>query len=488
MNRNLYIVGIFFLALNFAVALFQSITYIQLGPQTFTLQSFVSWFVTMSSISIVTTLILLKYFHYKGFWLAFSGGIIVAITSLGRFYVLYNLLTVRGLESYYAPVSFIDMGAGILYSIILIFSNAGKRLWLRVAGGLTFVVGLLFMITLIWSLKVAVPQVNGSLDIISRWISFLGAFVLVPYILNFLTELKTVNENKAHAKLRNYLAGLLLVMGLGALVATLYMGPKIANERNGLLKWNNRGPENAQRLAEPFEARIYVGNRGDTLKYRLLRPINYDSTKKYPLVVCLHGGGGWGTDNIKQVEGSWTAQMLSKYYNMEKYHAFLFVPQCPPMHSWGGGIPNYPGIDFLVFETMGKLEKQYNIDENRRYVMGESLGGYGTWSLICKKPNMFAAAVPICGKGDPELASRIVDVPMWAFHGAKDRNVPVSGSRDMIEAIREAGGNPRYSEFPDAGHIISEQFYSTPDLLDWVFEQKRGEQFRTYAEDNSEKK
>jgi len=86
---------------------------------------------------------------------------------------------------------------------------------------------------------------------------------------------------------------------------------------------------------------------------------------------------------------------------------------------------------------------------------------------------MFAAAIPISGGGNPALAQNIVDIPVWAFHGRKDRNVPVSGSRDIIQAIKNAGGDPRYTEYPDERHDIWEKVTNTPGLLDWLFAQKR---------------
>jgi predicted peptidase len=119
------------------------------------------------------------------------------------------------------------------------------------------------------------------------------------------------------------------------------------------------------------------------------------------------------------------------------------------------------------------LEQEYSIDPKRRYVIGASLGGYGSWSFIQTRSEVFAAAVPICGGGDPTLAHKLVDIPLWVFHGAKDRSVPVKLSRDMIKAIKDAGGNPRYSEFPDQGHIIYESVRNTPGLLAWMFNQKR---------------
>lgn len=99
------------------------------------------------------------------------------------------------------------------------------------------------------------------------------------------------------------------------------------------------------------------------------------------------------------------------------------------------------------------------------------MGGYGTWHLISTRPEMFAAAVPMSGGGNPALAPNMVDVPVWAFHGANDGNVPVSESRNMIEAIKTAGGNPRYTEYPKVAHNLTEQINNTPELLDWLFSQ-----------------
>jgi predicted peptidase len=126
----------------------------------------------------------------------------------------------------------------------------------------------------------------------------------------------------------------------------------------------------------------------------------------------------------------------------------------------------------LVYEAIESL-KDPGIDEKRRYVTGISRGGYGSWNFICKRPEMFAAAVPVCGGGDPQFASRIVDVAVWAFHGEKDRNVLVSGSRNIIEAMKKVGGDPKYTEFSGEGHNIWYQVSMTPALWDWMFAQRR---------------
>lgn len=183
------------------------------------------------------------------------------------------------------------------------------------------------------------------------------------------------------------------------------------------------------------------------------------------MVVCLPYGGG--------VEGAPPAKLLLTETNRKKYPAFLFVPFCPKGSGWGG-IPNYPTMDTLVFESIEALQTEYAaINADRIYVTGVSRGGYGSWHFISFRPDMFAAAMPVCGGGDPALAANIVDVDIWAFHGEDDINVPVSGSRDMIEAIKKYGGNPKYTEFEGTGHDIWGYVTKTPGVLEWLFEQKR---------------
>ena len=101
------------------------------------------------------------------------------------------------------------------------------------------------------------------------------------------------------------------------------------------------------------------------------------------------------------------------------------------------------------------------------------MGGFGTWTAITAHPQLFAAAIPLCGGGDVNQAAKLKQIPIWAFHGAKDQAVPVERSREMIAAIRKAGGNPKYTEYPDQDHAVWEKAFNEPDLLPWVFAQKR---------------
>lgn len=123
-----------------------------------------------------------------------------------------------------------------------------------------------------------------------------------------------------------------------------------------------------------------------------------------------------------------------------------------------------------VIELTDELQKEFSIDKNRLYITGLSMGGYGTWDAITRYPGKFRAAVPICGGGDPAKAAPIKDMKIWAFHGELDDVVPAKGSQNMIKALREAGGNPRYTEYKGVDHGSWERAYAEPELLDWLFD------------------
>ena len=106
----------------------------------------------------------------------------------------------------------------------------------------------------------------------------------------------------------------------------------------------------------------------------------------------------------------------------------------------------------LVIELLKQARNEYTIDSRRIYVTGLSMGGFGTFDLIERHPELFAAAVPICGGGDESAAEKIAKIPLWVFHGAKDKVVPVNRSRKMVEAVKKAGADPRYTEYPNGGH------------------------------------
>jgi len=223
-----------------------------------------------------------------------------------------------------------------------------------------------------------------------------------------------------------------------------------------------------------FTARVFKNQRGASLPYRLFVPKNYDGHTQYPLVLYLHGGGGLGTDNLKQIQtgNAVTLGVFLEPKNQSKYPCFILAPQSRD-EGWVDADHKAGSAQLdLAVEIVESLVAEYHLDRQRLYVIGQSLGGFGTFAVISKRPGLFAAAVPICGGGDESRASRIARMPVWAFHGAKDGSVNVEMSRRMIDAMRKAGGTPRYTEYPNDGHVVWPKVVREPELLNWMFSQR----------------
>jgi len=234
-----------------------------------------------------------------------------------------------------------------------------------------------------------------------------------------------------------------------------------------------------------FEAETFQDSAGNELNYRILKPADYDTSKTYPLVLFLHGASERGSDNVSQLK--WGVSHFADPKFREKYPAFVVAPQVPEGETWGGLPKRDPGSATysmplrddptqpmkLTISLLDSLEQRYAIDVSRIYVTGLSMGGFGTFDLIQRMPNKFAAAVPICGGGDTSKAFLLKDVPLWIFHGSKDEVVSPEFSRSMVSGIRIAGGSPGYTEYPDQGHIGAwVQAYSNSHLYKWMFNQK----------------
>lgn len=212
----------------------------------------------------------------------------------------------------------------------------------------------------------------------------------------------------------------------------------------------------------------------DTLLYRLLKPIQQKDSEKYPLVIFLHGSGERGNDNVVQLK--YISPLFLNAGNREKYPCFLVVPQCPANENW-----NYPDWYLEPKKPMSTLIALIDslialphIDKSRVYITGLSMGGYGTWYLLTKRPELFAAAVPICGGGDTHQVEKFSHIPIWNFHGAKDDAVPVEHSRNMIQALKAAGGSPKYTEYKKVGHDSWVNAFAEPELLPWLFSKTSG--------------
>jgi predicted peptidase len=167
---------------------------------------------------------------------------------------------------------------------------------------------------------------------------------------------------------------------------------------------------------------------------------------------------------------------------MAKYPAFVIAPQCPKEKKWvevdwttdQHTTPEQPSVGLgATLKLIEAIQKEFSIDAKRIYITGLSMGGYGTWDALARRPELFAAAAPICGGADLATAGKIKAVPIWAFHGDKDTAVKVQRSRDMIAALTAAGGTPKYKEYPGVGHDSWSQTYRDPAFYQWLFAQRK---------------
>jgi predicted peptidase len=235
-----------------------------------------------------------------------------------------------------------------------------------------------------------------------------------------------------------------------------------------------------QNLASKMEAKQFISEAGDTLNYRIHVPEKTDSTGMHPLVLFLHGAGERGSDNKAQLR--WGVWRFVEDSVQQEHPSIVVAPQAPEEQYWGKldwreslKMSEEPAKPMkLTLQLLEKLKQDFNIDSDRMYITGLSMGGFGTWDTIARYPDMFAAAAPVCGGGDVTKAHLLSDLPIWNFHGALDDVVPPELSRDMIAAIRYAGGNPGYSEFPDTGHFSWIPAYNEPMLVDWLFSHRKG--------------
>lgn len=453
------------LALSLVAGLFQSWLHFQRGVDLYRLASFRSWFLVGDFMALLTAILLLTYYHQKLFKAAFWTGLVATVISLVT--LLYLMLaTLYPLLGQYPGVAIL-MGvlASLIYGVTLATSRTGSRPWLKWAGIVLAILHGAQLVALIWFKDIPPYPPNATLDLIQRYLALADRIVLVLLLLNFIDELKSVSSDKEPINLPAGLLTANVMIAILAICTTVFAIQLIGDNYS-----HTHVSARETALAQPFEEGSYIGPQGDTLLYRIMKPLHYDPHKRYPLVIGLPYSC-W-SDNTRQIDGCPMAKWLATDENRRKYAAFVFVPRCPPHTGWGG-VANTPSIAPLAIEAILYLDKTFSIDARRRYVSGVSRGGYGSWHLIGTHPELFAAAIPVCGEGDIHQAPGMAGISVWAFHGAKDMNVPVSGSRDMVTALKKAGGAPRYTEYPQAAHSIWEEVVKTPGLLDWLFAQKQ---------------
>lgn len=222
-------------------------------------------------------------------------------------------------------------------------------------------------------------------------------------------------------------------------------------------------------------------NTDTKLPYRIYVPFNYSPDKKLPLVVNLHGAGLRGSDNTKHM-GFLNTMLMAE--DQQLADAIIICPQCPENQKWvdtdwtkgSYSVDAVPESNELkaVMELVQQIMQEYPVDENRVYAIGFSMGGYGTWDLLMRHSDVFAAGIPMCGAGDPSKAEQLKTMPVWAIHGGKDPTVPVKGSQDMAQALENAGAaNVHYTELPDNEHDVWNYTYQNAEIFTWLFSQKK---------------
>lgn len=220
---------------------------------------------------------------------------------------------------------------------------------------------------------------------------------------------------------------------------------------------------------------------GLVLPYQLFVPSSCSPTSPCGLLLFLHGAGERGDDNLAQLANDALAFVESG--PQRDNPTIVVYPQCPEGMQWVTSdwkkgtysLDQTPTSQPMaaVLKLLPTLSKEYAVDPSRILVTGLSMGGYGTWDIVARRPNLFAGALALCGGGDPSQASAIRETPLWAFHGDRDEAVPVRGSRKMIAALRDVGGNPRYTEVAGHGHDVWTIAYRDPEVVRWLLSRRR---------------
>jgi predicted peptidase len=236
-----------------------------------------------------------------------------------------------------------------------------------------------------------------------------------------------------------------------------------------------------------FAKEIYTSPTGEQLPYRILYPKDYDQSKKYPLVLLLHGAGERGNDNEKQLTHG--AKLFLTDESRANFPAIVIAPQCPTDSYWASvnidrsTSPITLGFDYSkpitlplrnAIELVQKISNEHGVDKKRIYITGLSMGGMGTFEAVYRYPKLFAAALPICGGGDTtRYNKRVKKIPFRVFHGDSDDVVSVNESRQMVKKLESLKVNVTYKEYPGINHNSWDNSFAEPDFLSWMFSKKK---------------
>ncbi len=213
-----------------------------------------------------------------------------------------------------------------------------------------------------------------------------------------------------------------------------------------------------------------VSDGSASLPYRLFQPTGVPTGQKVPLILFLHGMGERGTDNALQ---TYNLGGLLDHTRSGQFASYILAPQITTAQWFPSNSSQMTEAMKLTLKALHDVIGNPNVDTSRIYVTGLSMGGMGTWDALRREPGTFAAAVPMSGGYETAAAPQIKDIPVWAFHGDADTLVTVQSTRDMIQALRDAGGDPKYTEIAGGGHAIWGPIYDDPnnELYPWLFSQ-----------------
>jgi len=232
-------------------------------------------------------------------------------------------------------------------------------------------------------------------------------------------------------------------------IAVLWLGPTTS-------AWSGQPEAERPGAQQPQQVEVTVKME---LGYLLFLPKDYEKKKSWPLILFLHGAGESGNDLDK-------VKLHGPPKIVETKKDFPFIVVSPQSRRFGWNPDALLGL-------LDHVVSKHRVDPERIYLTGLSMGGFGTWSLAARAPDRFATIVPICGGGNPDDAEKLKNLPIWVFHGAKDPVVPLARSERMVEAIKAAGGNVKFTVYPEANHDSWTETYDNPKLYEWLLEHER---------------